>query len=1034
MNKKCFNIMFSFIMLTVLLTCENVLALTAIIKTNDALNVRSGPGSNFSIVGALPNGTEVSVINDNVTGQTSCKKWYQIKMPDSGSTNAYVCSNYALIYYDNNCDGITDPYQLELCNDGFYKSYLPFLSELHTKYPNWLFEPINTGLKFSDVIDNEDIGSKSLIWYSSPEGYRSTEVGTYDYATDQFFRDKKETNWYRANRDTIAYYLDPRNFLNDKRIWQFERLNYSSSYHTKNIILNMLGSSFMPNLYETYINSVKAEENPSVVISEIVNENLANMKDEDINIVSSDYANAFLKAAMKNDISPVQMISRMIQEVGLSGGTATNGKEWTHRGITASGYYNFFNIGASGSTTPALDGLVCAYGGINGTDTSYFKPWDSPYKAIIGGAMFLSNGYLSRGQYTSYFQKWDVSPTSTTIYSHQYMQNIAAPYSEASKSYNAYNDAGILNSSFVFAIPIYNDMDSKPYSLPNSGNPNNWLKYIKIDGVNLEGFDNEVTEYTISIPSNKTSLNITTETINSNAQTTGFGLRTDVNNSVGEVKTLTLKVTAQNGDIKTFKINVKKHYVANDVGCLDLTYSGLEQALTNTTTGVTIKNNLRTNVGTQDVVVNTNSNYKFSDGSTTKTLSCSIKKADISVTKVNYSGDYDGSLKTFNLTTSPEKNISIYYSEEILTSENYLTASTIKPTKTNAGTTTIYYYIKDNSGNYNDYASNENNNNAIIKIDKLSVDVPNDSLCIDRTYNGNTLTLVEIPNNSGWLLDKNTGVLAGDYDLVSTLDQNHIWNDGTETSKKFICSIKKKNPITTMSSTSGSVVVGGKTTFTVKADVVGTWSVTGDTKLTKLTISSSGEVQANSDVVIEIEGLFFGSSPINILFTPKETNNYNNINLTYSLIVYNVGDVPSVNDVMNNIDISYNNDFVYGMGLGTTTNQVIEMVNTYSNKVLAVLKDKNNNVKSNRVLATGDKLVIDNGIENHEYVIIIKGDSSGDGDISILDLLSIQKKLLNVTNLTGAYFKASDIDEDGEITILDLLKVQKHILGVIDIS
>lgn len=1036
MNKKYFNIVFSFVMLTILLSCKNVFSLTAIIKTNDALNVRSGPGSNFSIVGALSNGTEVSVINDNVTGKTACKKWYQIKMPDpySDSTNAYVCSNYALIYYDNSCDDVTDPYQLELCNKGFYKSYLPFLSDLHNKYPNWLFEPIKTGLKFSDVLDNEDIGSKSLIWYDSPEGYRSTESGTYDYLTDQFFRDKKETKWYRANRETIAYYLDSRNFLNKKRIWQFERLNYSSSYHTKNIIINMLGKSFMPNLYETYINSIKTKENSTTIISEIVNDNLSNMKDEDINIVSSDYANAFLKAAMKNDISPVQMISRMIQEVGLNGGTATNGNEWTHNGITASGYYNFFNIGASGSTTPALDGLVCAYGGINGTDTSYFKPWNSPYKAIIGGSMFLSDGYLSRGQYTSYFQKWDVSPTSTTIYTHQYMQNIAAPYSESSKSWTAYNDAGLLNSSFVFAIPVYNEMNSNNYSLPNPGNPNNWLKYIKIDDVNLDDFNNEVNEYTISIPSNKTSLTITTETINSNASTSGFGLITGINNNVGEIKTLNFKVTAQNGDVKTFKINIKKHYVATDINCLDLTYNGSEQTLTNMSNGVSISNNLRTNVGSQNVQINTDTNYKFSDGTTSKSLSCSIKKNNISVTKVNYSGNYDGLEKTFNLITNPNKNISIYYSEEILTSDNYLSGSTIKPTKINAGTTTIYYYIKDNSGNYNDYASNEKDDNAIIKIDKLSIDIPNNSLCIDRTYNGTSWTLIDIPDSSGWTLDKNIGTLAGNYELMSNVDQNHIWNDGTLTTKKIICSIKKQDPVKIMSSTSGSVVVGGKTTLMVKANVDGVWNITDNSGKIKLTVSTTGEIKANEEVNVNIEGLFFGSTQLDLLFIPKESSNYNNINTTYSLIIYNIGDVPTINDVMDNIDISYNNDFTYGINRGTITNEIIQMVNSYSNKVLAVLKDKNNNVKVNKIIATGDKLVIDNGLESKSYDIIIKGDSSGDGDISILDLLSIQKKLLNVTDLTGAYFKAGDIDEDGEITILDLLKIQKHILGIIDIS
>lgn len=64
------------------------------------------------------------------------------------------------------------------------------------------------------------------------------------------------------------------------------------------------------------------------------------------------------------------------------------------------------------------------------------------------------------------------------------------------------------------------------------------------------------------------------------------------------------------------------------------------------------------------------------------------------------------------------------------------------------------------------------------------------------------------------------------------------------------------------------------------------------------------------------------------------------------------------------------------------------------------------------------------------YTLIIYGDMTGDGAISILDLLSIKKHILGQITLTGAYATAGNTNRDvGGITVLDLLAMKKHILG-----
>ena len=79
----------------------------------------------------------------------------------------------------------------------------------------------------------------------------------------------------------------------------------------------------------------------------------------------------------------------------------------------------------------------------------YLRPWNSRYKAILGGAKYIATGYISVGQNTLYLQKFDVVANGG-LYSHQYMSNIMAASSEGIRTYNKYSNMGQLSNSFTF--------------------------------------------------------------------------------------------------------------------------------------------------------------------------------------------------------------------------------------------------------------------------------------------------------------------------------------------------------------------------------------------------------------------------------------------------------------------------------------------------------------------------------------------------------------------------------------------------------
>lgn len=200
---------------------------------------------------------------------------------------------------------------------GFPESYKAPLRALHTLHPNWTFVAMNTGVSFDVAVAAE-------------KNVSSIQGGSdfYDYSTGAAIQ--TETGWYLANDATVAYYLDPRNFLTEKYILQFESLENSSNY-TRDVVQSILNNTFMSDL--------------SILDNQM-------------------YADIFVEAGNTANVSAVYLASLAIQESGTTVKSTTSGAAFEYEGVSYSGLYNFFNIGASSSASnPSKAGLVYASGG-----------------------------------------------------------------------------------------------------------------------------------------------------------------------------------------------------------------------------------------------------------------------------------------------------------------------------------------------------------------------------------------------------------------------------------------------------------------------------------------------------------------------------------------------------------------------------------------------------------------------------------------------------------------------------------------------
>ena len=90
---------------------------------------------------------------------------------------------------------------------------------------------------------------------------------------------------------------------------------------------------------------------------------------------------------------------------------------------------------------------------------------------------------------------------------------------------------------------------------------------------------------------------------------------------------------------------------------------------------------------------------------------------------------------------------------------------------------------------------------------------------------------------------------------------------------------------------------------------------------------------------------------------------------------------------------------------------------------------------SSGYVGTDTKVLIYKGEEAVKSIpVVIKGDPSGDGKLSSVDVLYAQRHIVKTYTLGDSYFKAADINGDGKITSVDTLYMQRDIVGTYTIE
>lgn len=360
-------------------------------------------------IDTLSNGTVVKVLGIEKDGDGD--PWYKINYAENFAKSGYAYATRVLVNYEHNFDA-----DFEKNLENFPQSYHAALRELHTKYPNWKFVANQMDITFKSAIEAQygvvDV-TATRKWVEFSYGDNEwRDIRGYNPQTDSWLT--LESRWTYASRAAIEYFMDPRNSLNEDKIFAFMQQSYQADTNMQNNLKAVIKGTFLENGYD---------------------------KNGDGIVDKDAYIEDIITAAQSSKVSPYVLAATIIVEQGVNG--ESNLISGTYPGYE--GYYNFFNFNAAGSTVDAITQNGLAFAKQNG--------WNSRKAAIVGGAQKYADGYITAGQDTYFYKDFNVIKQD---WNHQY----------ASALYDAWTNAAYLkkgcmtnsNAELTFSIPVFADM------------------------------------------------------------------------------------------------------------------------------------------------------------------------------------------------------------------------------------------------------------------------------------------------------------------------------------------------------------------------------------------------------------------------------------------------------------------------------------------------------------------------------------------------------------------------------------------------
>lgn len=154
------------------------------------------------------------------------------------------------------------------------------------------------------------------------------------------------------------------------------------------------------------------------------------------------------------------------------------------------------------------------------------------------------------------------------------------------------------------------------------------------------------------------------------------------------------------------------------------------------------------------------------------------------------------------------------------------------------------------------------------------------------------------------------------------------------------------------------------------------------------------------------------------IYTKDEAGN----EVTKEIVISNIKQELLVSDVY---EIDDNNKMILKIFPKTTKDDFDKLIvirDSYK-----IIDNNGSELQLNEIIGTGMKLKLS---ESTQYTLVVRGDISGDGNVTTTDLLKAKRHVIGIETLDEMRKKAGDVNLDGKVTTTDILQIKRNIIGI----
>lgn len=618
------------------------------------------------------------------------------------------------------------------------------------------------------------------------------------------------------------------------------------------------------------------------------------------------------------------------------------------------------------------------------------------------------------------------------------------------------------DNNYVVKV-VAEDNTPKEYNVKvtRKASSNNLLEYIKVNGEDIEDFVFETETYTLTVSNNIKDAIIDAKALDNTANITGRGTYALSTQNDNIIK---LTVTAENGNIKVYTVTITREKSTNNyLKQLVVNEGTLTPVFDKDVTSYTINipfdyNKLTINALPEDessaVEIDGNNNFIVGTNNVVITVipeSGEPRNYNITVIRSNEANNYLKSLeirgKANNLyTLSPVFNkATLKYKITIPKTETELNITATKEflasTVTGDGKVEITslpmehkVVVRSSSGITREYiitVEKEKSNDTTLEAITVSAGVINfnpstrdytvtvssinDKITIDATKkDGQTLSGIgEKTLNYG--NNQVTITVVAEDGTIGTYRINVIREEPKDnTLKNILLNVGSLTPTFSPETLSYNVNVAYAIDSVTVTPVL-------ESSHAKLEIKKDGEEYTEVSNLV-YNDLIVGDNIVKIKVT--------NSDLESTEYIINIKRVAQNKITSVNYGHTIDDDYILTVVERTTLEQMKNQLDNPNEQLKIYLADGTTEVTSGYV-GTGMyvKLIIDGEVVDSKQIVVL-GDTSGDGEVNIIDATTIISHILEIRKLNNAYLLAADSNKDSDVNIIDATRIVSHILEI----